>query len=178
MKKNNWLLNIAAFIIVLAAAIACFLYFQERDETDEAEKFGENVNGKCMERLAMIGIAMNEYMVRNNGKFPKNLEQLFSTGILTDSEYVGCPSNHYHYIYIGNDFSGKVSAETPIVFDCFHNHYGNINVLYADFQVVSLKVRKQAKYSSLFRHNKLTDSEQKILEKRLRLLDKTLGGRK
>lgn len=176
MKKKNLLLNLCSIMVVLAASIGCFLYFQ--DIEDELEIRARNANELCLERLSALGKALEEYVALNNEKFPDTLEQLFKIGLLTDSDVLVCPSNHFHYIYIGDGLSGgAISPDTPIVFDRFHNHSNSINVLYADFHVGTVKVQPGGKYSSLFRLNKLTETERERLEKRLLLLDKTVFAR-
>ncbi len=173
MKRNSVLLNGIAVVLVLAASIASFLFFQSRTE-DRGDDAAET-DLRCTEHLSGLGKALKQYAAAHGGILPDSLERLAEKGESFDVEMFRCPARQLHYIYLGDGLSTKrISPDTPIVFDRFSNHSGHLNVLYADFHVGRVGIPEREKYSSLFRLNSLTRPERERLEKRLLLLDKTV----
>lgn len=173
MKRKNVLLNGMAIVLLLVASIACFLFFQ--DETEDHEEGSVEADFRCAENLVELGNALKRFADAHQGMLPDSLERLTELGYPVDSETCRCPARHLHYIYLGDRLSARsISPDTPIVFDRLPNHPGHLNVLYADFRVGRIDAGEKKNYSSLFRLNNMTRSEQERLEKRLLLLDKTV----
>ena len=173
MKRKNVLLNGMAIALLLVASIACFLFFQ--DETEDSGTGSIEADFRCAQNLVELGSALKRFADAHQGMLPDSLERLTEQGFPVDSETCRCPARHLHYIYLGDRLSARrISPDTPIVFDRLPNHPGHLNVLYVDFRVGRIETGEKKNYSSLFRLNGMTRSEQERLEKRLLLLDKTV----
>lgn len=167
--KKSLLLNGAACAAVIAAAVAFFLVFQERGIEAEPQPHFEQ---KCVSQLMMIGDALHLYAESHASALPETLDQLTLDGQLSEPGMLMCPAEHLPYIYLGYGFSlAELSADIPLVLDHARSHPGGVHVLYADFQVRLVPMRRGSGFHAILHKKQPESAARKRMEQRVRQLD-------
>lgn len=167
--KKSLLLNGAACAAVIAAAVAFFLVFQERGIEAEPQPHFEQ---KCVSQLTMIGDALKLYAESHGSALPETLDLLIFDGRLSEPETLRCPAEHLPYIYLGYGFSlAELSADIPLVLDHARSHPGGVHVLYADFQVRLVPMRRGSGFHAILHEHQPESAVRKRMELRVRQLD-------
>lgn len=167
--KKSLLLNGAACAAVIAAAVAFFLVFQERGIEAEPQPHFEQ---KCVSQLMMIGDALKLYAESHGSALPETLDLLIFDGRLSEPETLRCPAEHLPYIYLGYGFSlAELSADIPLVLDHARSHPGGVHVLYADFQVRLVPMRRGSGFHAVLHGKQPESAARKRMDERIRRLD-------
>ena len=167
--KKSLLLNGAACAAVIAAAVAFFLVFQERGIEAEPQPHFEQ---KCVSQLMMTGDALKLYAESHGSALPETLDLLIFDGRLSEPETLRCPAEHLPYIYLGYGFSlAELSADIPLVLDHARSHPGGVHVLYADFQVRLVPMRRGSGFHAILHEHQPESAVRKRMELRVRQLD-------
>ena len=167
--KKSLLLNGAACAAVIAAAVAFFLVFQERGIEAEPQPHFEQ---KCVSQLMMTGDALKLYAESHASALPETLDLLTLDGQLSDPGMLMCPAKRLPYIYLGYGFSlPELSPDIPLVLDRVRCHPDGVHVLYADFQVRFVPMRRGSGFHAILHKNQPESAARKRMEQRVRQLD-------